>query len=179
MAKVAGMKLFKLFLALPILFITTTSYNKLPGADDYYIVVEKHNYTMSIYDADDNLVVTYPATFGNKDLGDKKYEGDRRTPEGTFHITGKRIHPKWYRFLALDYPNQESYQKFFERKANGEIPSNARIGGSIGIHGTWPQEDYAVDEHQSWTQGCVSTKNIFVDEIYSQLPVGTRVEIRQ
>lgn len=171
------MKRIQLLAVLMLALAANTSFKKLPGANDYYIVVTKHTYTMCIYDAEDNLIVTYPATFGSKDLGDKKYEGDRRTPEGTFHIVAKRVHPKWYRFLALDYPNQESYQKFYERKATGEIPANARIGGSIGIHGTWPLEDYAVDERQSWTQGCVSTKNAFVDEIYSQLPVGTRVEI--
>lgn len=160
-----------------IILLTNTSFKNEVNKDDFYIVVSKSQYTMSVYDNQDNLIVTYPATFGNKDLGDKLFEGDRRTPEGTFHITNKRIHAKWHKFLAIDYPNAESYQKFYERKANGEIPINAKIGGSIGIHGTWPREDFAIDAQQSWTQGCVSTKNTYVDEIYNQLPVGTRVEI--
>ncbi len=171
------MKTIRILSLLIVVFFSNTSFKKLIGKDDFYIVVSKHNYSISIYDADNNFIVSYPATFGSNDLGDKMYEGDRRTPEGTFHIVSKRVHPKWDRFMALDYPTAESYQKFNERKAAGEIPQNARIGGSIGIHGTWPKEDWAVDLHQSWTQGCVSTKNIYVDEIYSQLPVGTRVEI--
>lgn len=171
------MKILRSLTILLVIFITNTSFKKLPTKDDFYIVVSKHNYTLSIFDADNYLVVTYPATFGSTDLSDKMYEGDRRTPEGTFHIAAKKVHPKWHRFLAIDYPNADSYKKFYERKANGEIPYNASIGGSIGIHGTWPEEEFAVEQHQSWTQGCVSTTNTYVDEIYSQLPVGTKVII--
>lgn len=171
------MKAIKIIFYLGVILIINTSFKELPTKDDFFIVVSKHAYTMSIYDADNNLIVTYPATFGNSDLSDKMFEGDRRTPEGEFHIAAKRVHPKWHRFLAIDYPNAESYRKFYERKANGEIPANATIGGSIGIHGTWPEEDFAVEQQQSWTQGCVSTKNTFVNEIYSQLPVGTKVII--
>ena len=171
------MKTFKNLSVLAIILIANASFKRLPGKDDFYIVVSKSNFQMSIYDAENNYIVSYPVTFGNADQGDKMYEGDRKTPEGTFHIAAKRVHPKWYRFMALDYPTAESYQKFNERKAKGEIPANAKIGGSIGIHGTWPKEDWAVDAHQNWTQGCVSTKNNCVDEMYSQLPVGTRVEI--
>lgn len=171
------MKKLSYILVLVLLLFTNTSFKKPVGKDDYYIVVSKSEYLMTIYDANNNFIVSYPVAFGNSDQSDKMYEGDRRTPEGTFHIIAKRPHAKWYRFLALDYPTQESYQKFAERKASGLIPANARIGGSIGIHGTWPNEDFAIDERQNWTQGCVSTKNIFIEEIYSQLPVGTRVEI--
>jgi hypothetical protein len=62
--------------------------------------------------------------------------------------------------MALDYPTRESYQRFNERKAQGLIPGTARIGGSIGIHGTWPHEEFAIDQYQNWTEGCISTKNI-------------------
>jgi hypothetical protein len=94
-----------------------------------------------------------------------------------FKNTFKLCYPKWDKFLALDYPTADSYRKFNERKAQGLIPASARIGGSVGIHGTWPKEEFAVDAHQNWTLGCVSTKNDFIREIYNQLPVGTRVEI--
>ena len=171
------MKTFKTISTLAFFFLANASFTRLVDKDDYYIVVSKSEYTMNIYDADDKFIVSYPAVFGNNDLGDKLVEGDRRTPEGTFHIASKRVHPKWDRFLALDYPTQESYERFNYRKSKGEIPANARIGGSIGIHGTWPQEEFAVDAHQNWTLGCVSTKNTFIREIYDQLPIGTRVEI--
>ncbi len=168
------------YFLLVILLAATTSFKKFgAGKDDYYVIVDKSDYELSVYDANDNWLVTYPVVFGSKDNGDKLVEGDRKTPEGTFHIVAKRPHVKWDRFMALDYPTEESYQKFNERKAQGIIPQNAKIGGSIGIHGTWPHEEFAVDLFQNWTMGCVSTKNEYIDKLFSVLPVGTKVTIRK
>ncbi|MFY7899526.1 MAG: L,D-transpeptidase family protein [Chitinophagaceae bacterium] len=159
--------------------LLNTSFKKLPNKDDYYIIVDKSDYEMMVYDADDNWQVTYPCVFGNKDLGDKMMQGDRKTPEGTFHIIGKRPHAKWNKFLALDYPTAESIEKFNDRKAKGLIPADAKIGGEIGIHGTWPHEEFAVDLFQNWTQGCVSTKNEYVKTLFNAIPIGTKVIIRK
>ena len=167
-----------LFLALLIVVSASiTSFKNPTSKDDFYVIVSKSEYTLFLYDKNNEWLASYPVVFGNNDLGDKLYEGDRRTPEGTFHIIGKKAHQKWDKFLALDYPTEESILKFNSRKANGEIPAGARIGGAIGIHGTWPKEDFAVDNQQNWTQGCVSTKNEYVRELYNMLPVGTRVVI--
>ena len=160
-------------------FFTNVSFTRLASADDYYVVITKSKYEMAIYQSNGNWIGTYPVVFGSKDLGDKLYEGDRRTPEGIFHIINKRVHPKWCDFFQLDYPTQESIQKFNDRKAKGLIPIKARIGGEIGIHGTWPDEDFAVDGLQNWTMGCISTKNEYIRELYNILPVGTKVIINR
>jgi len=143
-----------------------------------YILIDKSDYELSIYDAK-GWYATYPVVFGNSSLSDKKMEGDKNTPEGTFHIISKRIHEKWDRFMALDYPTQESIEKFNQRKQRGEIPANARIGGGVGIHGTWPHEDFVVDRYKNWTMGCISMKRSDVEEIYSFSPPGTKVIIRK
>ncbi len=142
------------------------------------LVIDKSDYELSVYD-DDGWYATYPVVFGNKSLADKKMEGDRNTPEGSFSITSKRIHDKWYRFMAIDYPTKDSWEKFKKRKAKGEIPKNATIGGGIGIHGTWPNEDYQIDRYNNWTLGCISMKNKDVEELYAYLPVGAKVNIQK
>ena len=81
--------------------------------------------------------------------------------------------------MALDYPTDESREKFNQRKQRGEIPANARIGGAIGIHGTWPHEDFVIDRFKNWTMGCISMKRDDVEEIYQFTPVGTKVTIRK
>ena len=81
--------------------------------------------------------------------------------------------------MALNYPTQESYQKFNQRKQRGEIPASAKIGGAIGIHGTWPHEDYQIDLYKNWTLGCISMKNADVEELFRFIPVGTVVTIRK
>ncbi len=162
------------------LFIATTSFHNKSSFTfpNFSIVITKHTYELSVYDSK-GWLVTYPVVFGNKDLRDKMVEGDRETPEGNFKIASKRFHEKWCRMLMLDYPNQESVVKFNQRKAQGLIPANARMGGGVGIHGTWPHEDYAIDKYDNWTQGCISMKNTDVIELFSMIPVGTTVTIRR
>jgi lipoprotein-anchoring transpeptidase ErfK/SrfK len=79
--------------------------------------------------------------------------------------------------MLIDFPTKADIDKFNQRKAEGLIPRGARIGGGIGIHGTWPRDDMAVDYMQQWTNGCISLKNDEVDELYDIIPVGTKVTI--
>jgi murein L,D-transpeptidase YafK len=141
------------------------------------IVIDKSNYELIVYDAE-GWYATYPVVFGSKSLEDKMMEGDRRTPEGNFKITTKRPHEKWGKIMLIDYPTKESWQKFNQRKSEGVIPKTAKIGGGIGIHGTWPRDEMAVDQFQNWTQGCISMKLEHVYELYDYCPVGTKVTIR-
>jgi murein L,D-transpeptidase YafK len=143
-----------------------------------YIIVDKRKYELSVYDSK-GWFATYPVVFGNNTLDDKKMEGDRNTPEGTFRINGKRPHAKWDRFISIDYPNEESLVKFKRRKERGEVPAWASPGGEIGIHGTWPNEDFVVDKYKNWTLGCISLKRRDVEDLYSYLPVGTTITIRK
>ncbi len=162
------------------LFIVTTSFHNKNAYTfpNFRIVITKHSYELSVYDTK-GWLVTYPVVFGNKDLRDKLMEGDRETPEGNFKIRSKCVHQKWCRMLMLDYPNQESVEKFTVRKQQGMIPAYAKIGGGVGIHGTWPHEDYAIDKYENWTQGCISMKNEDVKELFNMIPVGTEVAIRK
>jgi murein L,D-transpeptidase YafK len=142
------------------------------------IVIDKSNYELIVYDAE-GWYATYPVVFGSKSLEDKMMEGDRLTPEGSFKITTKRPHEKWGKIMLIDYPTKESWSKFNQRKTQGMIPKDARIGGGIGIHGTWPRDELAVDQFQNWTQGCISMKLEHVYELYDYCPVGTKITIRQ
>jgi len=171
----------RILIAFLFLFIIifNTSFKFPHAKTGFYLVIDKSDYEISVFDLDNNWLVTYPCVFGIKDNDDKLFEGDRKTPEGTFHIVIKKEHCKWKKYLGLDYPTAISIQKFNERKAQGLIPQNAKIGGSIGIHGVWPHEDFAIDQFQNWTEGCVSTKNEYIDELYKTIPLGTKVIIQK
>ena len=144
----------------------------------YYIIVDKSEYELYVYD-DEGWYATYPIVFGSKDLSDKMREGDKRTPDGEFKVILKKIHQKWGPELLLDYPNKTSVKKFNERKAKGLLPKTARIGDGIAIHATRPQEEWTVDNFYNWTDGCVSVKYTEMKDLYSYIPVGTLVTIRQ
>ena len=135
---------------------------------EVHVVVVKSNYELKVYDQD-GWYGTYPVVFGSKNLDDKMMEGDRRTPEGTYHIASKRPHEKWDKMMLIDFPTKSDIDKFNARKAKGLIPRNAKIGGGIAIHGTWPHDDMAVDLYQNWTNGCIALKNDDVDELYDLL----------
>ena len=81
--------------------------------------------------------------------------------------------------MGLDYPTKESWEKFKARKAKGIIPASAKIGGGIAIHGTWPNDDLVVDDFTNWTQGCIALRNEDLDEVFSYVPIGTKVIIRK
>ncbi len=90
----------------------------------YYIVVDKSDYELKVYD-DEGWLATYPVVFGSNDMRDKYMEGDKRTPEGQFKVLLKKIHPKWGPELLLDFPNKETMKKFDERKGEGLVPKTA------------------------------------------------------
>ncbi len=149
-----------------------------PAKDNpYYIIIDKSDYELKVYD-DEGWYATYPIVFGSKDLSDKMREGDKRTPNGNFKIILKKIHPQWGPELLLNYPNETSFDLFNQRKAKGEVPQNAKIGGGIAIHATRPQEEWTVDNFYNWTDGCVSVKYSEMKDLFSYIPVGTSVTIQ-
>ncbi len=143
----------------------------------YYIIVDKSTYELKVYD-DEGWYATYPIVFGSKDLGDKMKEGDKKTPNGNFKVILKKIHPQWGPELLLDYPNEQTLQKFNQRKEQGLIPKNAKPGNGIAIHATRPQEEWTVDNFYNWTDGCISVKYTEMKDLFSYIPVGTPVTIR-
>jgi murein L,D-transpeptidase YafK len=158
--------------------VKVTSSKTLVKDNPYYIIIDKSDYELKVYDAE-GWYATYPVVFGSNDMNDKYMEGDKRTPEGHFKVLLKKIHPKWGPELLLDFPNEESIKKFNERQARGLIPRNARIGSGIAIHATRPQEEWTVDYFQNWTDGCVSLKYSEAKDLYSYIPAGTPVTIQK
>ena len=113
------------------------------------------------------MYANYLIGFGSKNVVDKMREGDRRTPTGSFKIIIKKSHTKWGSELLLNYPTEESFRRFAERKAKVLLPPNARIGDGIAIHATRPEEEWTVDNFYNWTDGCVSVKYSEMKDLYS------------
>jgi murein L,D-transpeptidase YafK len=136
---------------------------KYKGASNTAIVVRKADRRLTIYRGL-TPVKTYPVVLGGNPVADKLKQGDLSTPEGIYRVVTKFEHPRWSRFILLDYPNTQNWIRFAEAKRTGRIPYDADIGGQIGIHGT----DDALDNMLgvNWTLGCVSMFNHHIEEIY-------------
>lgn len=140
------------------------------------LLIEKSQHRVTLY-YESQPFKTYEAVFGTAPIGDKRFEGDRKTPEGIFRIHDLYPHDQWSKFIWLDYPTPESWRRHLRSKQTGEIPTSATIGGEIGIHGVPDGGDGLIDTRSNWTWGCISLKNSDVDEIYKFVTHGTVVEI--
>lgn len=140
------------------------------------LVIEKSKYKLTVY-YQKKPIKSYAIVLGANPKDDKLRQGDKRTPEGIFHVQELYYHSEWSKFILLDYPNQDSWRKFSQAKARGEVKANDDIGGEIGIHGVENGKDWLIDRKINWTWGCISLKNKDVDEIYPLLQRGTTIEI--
>ena len=141
-------------------------------SEPYLVLVRRSCRTVSVYRYGE-WVRTYGKISFGRVPGVKLYEGDRRTPNGLYRIVGKREHPRWSRFLLLDYPNLSDRDE--HRRALEEGIAIGGPGSEIGIHGTDKERfnELGID----WTLGCVSLMNEDVDELYDMVPDGTLVLI--
>ena len=146
--------------------------------NDYYILIEKSKYSLSVCDST-GWLISYPVVFGTGGESEKQIEGDKKTPEGSFHILDKHGHDKWSKFMLLDYPTKEDLANFKVLKESKRIPEKAVIGGGIGIHGTWPHDDFMIDYYKNWTDGCISMKNDDIDDLYKFVHSGMLVVIKK
>lgn len=142
------------------------------------IVVSKSHYRVGLY-YKNRLIRSYKAVFGPNPQLNKIMEGDRNTPEGQFTIMSKNPASQYNKFMLISYPNDSAYFRFNKLKAAGKIPSNARIGGAIGIHGIWRGGDDMIEMGVGWTDGCVAIKNKDIEELFTLVGVGTKVTIRK
>jgi hypothetical protein len=153
------------------------------------VLVRKTAGVLELFDGDKKVKEYTCITGRNK--GDKSVEGDKRTPQGVFHIVYKNPLSKFRLSLGLDYPRKEDaqrgltaglitqaqYQGILEALTSDlSLDENQKklwktpLGGEIFIHGD--------GEGRSGTLGCVALSNADIDELYAILPLGTEVEIR-
>lgn len=140
------------------------------------ILVEKSKYKLTVF-YKFQPIKSYSVVFGTNPSGDKLHEGDRKTPEGIYHVRDLYSHPHWSKFIWLDYPTPQSWREHFQAKFTGQINLLLPIGGQIGIHGVPSGKDTLIEQRSNWTWGCVSLKNHDVNEIYQFISQGTLVEI--
>jgi murein L,D-transpeptidase YafK len=146
------------------------------GPKPTVLVVKKLDRRLTVYRGLTPLK-TYPIVLGGNPRPDKLCQGDMCTPEGVYHVVTKYNHPRWDKFILLDYPNIQNWVKFGRAKNKGQLPETAQIGGDIGIHGT--ADPLKNLNREDWTLGCVSLFNQHIDEIYPMVNDDTLVLIKK
>jgi murein L,D-transpeptidase YafK len=140
----------------------------LAGAD--FVLVEKARRQLTLYERGAPIRV-YPIALGGNPVGPKQQEGDQRTPEGRYVIDTRKLDSNYHRALHISYPNEEDRRRAAER---GVSP-----GDSIMIHGLPKGWGWLGRLHLrlDWTDGCIAVSNEDIEEIWSLVEDGTRIEI--
>lgn len=146
--------------------------NKLPdNIQINKIVVYKSKRQLLAY-SNGKLIKTYKISLGNVPIGDKEFEGDKKTPEGFYIINDKNPNSGYHKNLGISYPNQEDIEN---AKRLGKP-----VGGDVKIHGLRNKMGIIGKFHRwfDWTLGCIAVTDNEIDELYGAVKIGTPIEIK-
>lgn len=117
------------------------------------------------------VIKRYHVAFGANPKGQKKQEGDERTPEGFYVLDYKKEDSSFYRAMHINYPNEKDSA---DAKKNGISP-----GGFIMVHGqrNWLGWFSFISQRFNWTNGCIALSNSEIDEFMEKVKVGTPISI--
>lgn len=139
----------------------------LTGPVDH-IVIHKSARRMTAF-RDGQPLKTYRIALGFAPDGDKRQQGDGRTPEGRFTIDRANPSSAYHLSLGLDYPRVQDRAR---AAALGVDP-----GGDIFIHGQPNQRPDGETLPGDWTAGCIAVTDVEIRELYAAARIGTTVEI--
>jgi murein L,D-transpeptidase YafK len=145
------------------------SRNGLPrynGPEVTSVVVNKSARKLYLLHGDD-VLRDYKVGLGFTPVGHKMFEGDGRTPEGSYLINRRNPRSEFYLSLGISYPNTTDRA---HAQAMGKSP-----GGDIFIHG---QPLTYTPKKPDWTAGCIAVQNEEIAEIYAMVRDGTLITLR-
>lgn len=136
------------------------------------IEVFKSQRKMLVYSGD-QLLKTYKISLGRNPKGHKEFEGDFKTPEGIYEINAKNPNSGYHKNLGVSYPNEKDIE---HAKLLGKSP-----GGHIKIHGIRNGSGFIskFQRWKDWTAGCIAVTNDEVDELYENVKIGAKIEIKE
>lgn len=115
------------------------------------------------------VLKSYDIELGFAPQGDKRIEGDGRTPEGHYLIDRRNPNSDFHLSIGLDYPREEDIAEALKL---GKKP-----GGDIFIHGQPNAKAWLQRTGPDWTAGCIAVKNREMEDIYAMVRDGTPISI--
>jgi murein L,D-transpeptidase YafK len=135
------------------------------------VLVEKWARRLTLL-RDGSALKTYRVALGRVPVGGKQYEGDQRTPEGTYAIDFHKSDSDYHLALHISYPEQ--------RDVDRAAAQGRSAGSDIMIHGLPNGRGWigALHRRRDWTAGCIAVTDFEIEEIWRAVPDGTTIEIR-
>ena len=149
---------------------TTTENITYSGRAVDKVIVNKRAHQMILI-KNGKEVKKFWIALSDRPVGRKMYEGDRRTPEGTYILDYKKDNSTYYKAFHISYPNAEDIKN---AQKLGRRP-----GGMIMVHGQPASKGKYQDNVQrtDWTRGCIALLNHDLDVFLSMVDVGTPITI--
>lgn len=145
---------------------TSSKFRRYHGPEVTSVVVNKGARSLYLLHHED-VLEHYRVDLGFTPVGDKKFEGDGRTPEGTYIIDRRNPDSAYHLSLGISYPSAKDVA---EARAIGKKP-----GGEIFIHG---EPNQFKVKGPDWTAGCIAVKNPEIEQIYAMVRTGTTITLR-
>ena len=154
---------------LSICWLAPVRASEFPTADR--VLVEKTSRKLHLMQKG-KVFRTFDIALGIRPDGDKKEEGDFRTPEGRYLLDMRNPQSEFFLSIHISYPNQQDRS---QAKLSGVEP-----GGAIMIHGqpNAPSKSEAYYRNQDWTNGCIAVSNSDMIDIWLMTGENTQIEIR-
>ncbi len=133
------------------------------------ILVDKSERRLMLFQ-DGEVIFETTIALGSDPVGDKRVEGDGKTPEGDFLIDRRNDKSKYYLSLGLNYPTPSQREV---AASEGRDP-----GGDIFIHGQPNITPGALTLPGDWTNGCIAVSNAAMRTIWRRADVGTKILVR-
>jgi murein L,D-transpeptidase YafK len=142
---------------------------EFPVAD--LVVIEKDARQLHLLQGGE-IFRTFRIALGIRPIGDKRREGDFKTPEGRYILDRRNPDSEFFLSIHISYPNAADRR---EAAALGVDP-----GGAIMIHGqpNVPTRSETYYRTQDWTNGCVAVSNSDMIDIWLMTGENTPIEIR-
>ncbi len=144
------------------------------GAADYdvadQVVIRKADRKLLLM-KNGSVLRTMNVALGLLPEGDKKAEGDFRTPEGAYKLVKRNPASDFFLSIQISYPNEKDVR---ESRSLGVDP-----GGQIMIHGQPNSPKYGMEYYQQsdWTNGCIAVSNADMVDIWLMTTTDTPVVI--
>jgi len=132
------------------------------------IVVHKAARTMELY-VGPRLVHVFRGIQLGDPNGAKRFQGDRRTPEGHYRIDYGNGDSAYHLSLHISYPAAEDIAR---ARAAGRSP-----GGAIFIHGQPGDRPTPGRLEGDWTDGCIALADDEIEALWRATPDGTPIDI--
>lgn len=128
---------------------------------------------------DGDVIDSFRIALGRNPVGPKVFQGDGRTPEGTYVLTYKNENSRFHRSIRISYPNPENQAlaRRFGISPGGDIMIHGQPNGWRG-HVKQTKTGNPPVRGGDWTEGCIAVSNAEMDRIWSKVDPGTPIEIR-